>query len=130
MSFFFLDHGVRYCRRERRALCARVQAATGWKRRQKAPFPPVDVPRSVRTLRELAAGGAPLNSRRGENEHFPARSPHPLAARSVGLSRAPAPSLDGAANRPSEVWKRRRSRKRSLAYAGFFLETLSTRHAT
>src|SRR5216684_5243311 len=56
------------------------------------------------TLREPAAGGALLDSRRDGNVHFPARSPHPLAARSVGLSRAPAPSVDELANQPIDVW--------------------------
>jgi hypothetical protein len=98
---------------ETTSTCARVQAATGWKRRRYAPFLPVDVPRSVRTPREPAAGGAPLNSRRGENVHFPAQSSHPLAARSVGLSRAPAPSLDGSANQPSDFGIVVDARKRS-----------------
>ena len=54
---------------------------------------PVDVPRSARALREPAAGGAPLNSRRSGNRcTFQRCRSHPLAARSVGLSRAPAPS--------------------------------------
>src|SRR5258708_6613668 len=49
------------------------------------------------------------NSRRGENRTIQRSRSHPLAARSVGLSRAPAPILEEPANRPCEVGHASRS---------------------
>ena len=74
----------------RRALCARVQAATGWKRRRRAALP-VDVSPKCAHFESPRQEEQRSNSRRDENRTIQRSRSRPLAAGRLGLSRAPAP---------------------------------------
>src|SRR5258708_627963 len=72
--------------------CARVQAAAGWKRRRSSPLFRLMFP-EVRAHFESARQEEHCSTPAGMRTValIQRRRSHPLAARSVGLSRAPAP---------------------------------------